>query len=66
MLQLILLVSPDTSKRKTRKRIISFTFSGVIGDWIYLGKNMIPTDDDITRDMIRDRLDKGKTGSINI
>ena len=59
MLQLILLVSPDTSKRKTRKRIISFTFSGVIGDWIYLGKNMIPTDEDITRDMIRERLGQG-------
>ena len=56
MLQPILLASPDTSRCKTRKRIISFTFSGVIDHWIYLGKNIIQRDDDITGDMIRERL----------
>jgi hypothetical protein len=60
MLQPILLVSPDTSRRKTRKRIISF--SGVIDHWIYLGKNMIQKDNDFTRDMIRKRLGQGQDG----
>jgi hypothetical protein len=59
MLQPILLVSPDTSRSKIRRRIISFAFSGVMGDWIYLGKSMIPTDDNITRDMSRERLGQG-------